>query len=165
MTKWTQNRPAFVVAICLPKLVSPVSCQLLDRMWGHDRIADRRLWTTRRCIRRVKRGLHRQILSAWGFVEHQMWTHRNNSGMPQNSSVKFFVWFVVERIIGLWSFECCRFGLFSLLFPFAVTIDHYDMMFAGLLVLLAFAGALLDEAVTGSQDMEPLAYIALECQF
>ena len=39
------------------------------------------------------------------------------------------------------------------------------MMFAGLLVLLAFAGALLDEAVTGSQDMEPLAYIALECQF
>lgn len=86
-----------------------MSCQLLNRMWGHDRIADRRLWTTRKCIRRVKRGLHRKILSAWGFVEHQMWTHRNNSGMPQNSSVKFFVWFVVERIIGLWSFECCRF--------------------------------------------------------
>lgn len=44
-------------------------------------------------------------------------------------------------------------------------MDHYDRMFAGLLVLLAFAGALLDEAVTGSQDMEPFAYIALECQF
>ena len=51
---------------------------------------------------------------------------------------------------------------FSLLFPFAVTMDHNDGDFAGLLVSFVSAGALLDEAVTGSQDMEPFAYIEVE---